>query len=577
MSVFVHKLRRFLNALVLASVKGQGRGYRGFRFVLYGAMFVIFFTPLVVATGLSSFEYKNLLEKEEQEQLLWHTQGAQKTIEAFVHELQSVVKFVSRDYSYEKLLEKDNVSRLFAHLKNQYPGFVDLGVIAPNGIQERYAGPFQLKGYDYNDQDWYVKVLSRRLFISEVFMGYRKLPHFVIAVSNKMPDKEEYWVLRLSIDYETLQNYVSTISTKASQDIFLVNSLGVLQTRSSIFGVILEKSLFFTMPRKGEINIRAAEHKGTKYLKSYVHIKNSPWILVIVKEAYTYGEKWSAFRLRQRMIVLGCTLLALVVIVPLVNTITNRLREADEKRNLAMTEAEHTDKLASIGRLAAGVGHEINNPLAIIDQKSGLMTDLLAFSEEFKHKEKLIQSINGIQKAVERCKVITHRLLGFARRMDVVFEQIDINDLLREVLGFLEREAIYNRIHFELVFADDLPMVFSDRGQLQQIFLNITNNAIDAIGMDGEVVIATSLSDEGLVDVCIKDTGPGMSSELMKRIFDPFFTTKEAGMGTGLGLSITYGLVKKLGGNISVDSEVGRGSTFNVSLPVNDTRQRGAF
>jgi two-component system NtrC family sensor kinase len=273
------------------------------------------------------------------------------------------------------------------------------------------------------------------------------------------------------------------------------------------------------------------------------------------------------------LIFIGCSLLAMVIIYQLVNFVTERLRESNEKRDLLMMEAEHSNKLASVGRLAAGVAHEINNPLAIIDQKAGLMTDLFEITGDFEHKEKLIKSIDGIHNAVERCKVITHRLLGFARRMDVVYERIDINALLQEVLGFMEQEALFNHIYFELVFDENLPMIFSDRGQLQQIFLNIINNGMDAIGNDGEMVLTTSLKDNNTIDVSICDSGPGMNPEIIKRSFDPIFSTKEAGKGTGLGLSITYGLVKKLGGHISVDSEVGQGATFTVSLPVNFTQE----
>ncbi len=570
-SKFNHFISNFLDGV------DKGENYKHFRLMLYGAMFIIFFVPLLLATGLSSLEHKKLLAVREQEQLKASVEGAQKTIGAFIHELRSVVRFVSREYSYEELLDQNNASELFAHLKNQYPGFVDFGVIGPSGIQKVYAGPFRLEGYDYSEQDWYTKVLVRQLYISDVFMGYRKLPHFVIAVSNKLPGKEEYWVLRLSIDYETLQNYVATVSTSAIQDIFLVNNKGLLQTRSNIFGEILEPCPFYTHYKQGETIANVDEYKGIKYLRSYVQINDSPWMVVMLKESYMHGENWSSFRFRLRMIFFGCTVLALVVIVQLVNTITNRLREADEKQNQALTEAQFTNKFASIGRLAAGVAHEINNPLAIIDQKAGLMTDLLEFSEEFDHKGKLTKSVESILDAVQRCKVITHRLLGFARRMDVTFEHIDISDLLREVLGFLEQEALYNRIRFELSFAENLPMVFSDRGQLQQIFLNIINNAIDAIGKDGLITLSAELYDEENIDVNIQDTGPGMSSEIVKRIFDPFFTTKELGKGTGLGLSITYGLAQKLGGNITVESKVSEGTTFTVRLPINDTRKEGNF
>lgn len=566
---------KFFSAF-LPGVDSDG-GYGRFRLMLYGAMFLISFTPLIIATSLSSREHKKLLEIQEREQLVFSIQGAQNTIEAFIRELQAMVRFVAGQYSYEELLEQDKISELFAHLKTQYPGFVDMGVIDPGGIQIRYAGPFRLEGYDYSDQDWYVNVLARQLYISDVFMGYRKLPHFVIAVSNKLPGKEEYWVLRLSIDYETLQNYVSTFNTSPSQDIFLVNSQGQLQTKSALFGNILSTCPLFDHYKKGQTVVHYAEYEGKIYPRAYVQIKDSPWTVVVVVEGYMYGEKWSSHRFRVQMIFLGCTVLALIVVVQLVNTITSRLREADQKRNQAVIEAQYTNKFASIGRLAAGVAHEINNPLAIIDQKAGLVTDLMQTSEDFSHKEKLLHSIDGILGAVKRCKVITHRLLGFARRMDVAFEHIDIRDLIKEVLGFLESEALYNRIRLEMSFPKELPTVFSDRGQLQQIFLNIINNAIDAVGKDGLIAFSGELDRDAMVNVKIKDSGPGMAPETVKRIFDPFFTTKEAGKGTGLGLSITYGLVKKLGGEISVESAIGQGTTFSVRVPIKDIRNEGNY
>jgi two-component system NtrC family sensor kinase len=570
-TAFKKKLTHILS--IAFFLMDKSRSYRRFRIMFSGVMFVIIFAPLVVVTALSSFEYRELLLKEERNQLHWNAEGAQKTIEAFMTKLTSVVKFVSKDRSCDDLLDQYVVSKLLVNLKEEYPGFVDLGILDHNGIQQVYAGPFRLEGYDYSDQDWFDKVLAREVYISEVFMGFREIPHFVIAVSFKIPDKEEYWILRASIDYEKLQKYISTINTEASQDIFLVNRQGVLQTRSNLFGEVLEQYSFSSMPEKGKISITESKLDGVSYLKAYVDIKNAPWILGIVKEEYIHGKEWSSFQLRRRLIFLGCSLLAMVIIYQLVNFVTERLRESNEKRDLLMMEAEHSNKLASVGRLAAGVAHEINNPLAIIDQKAGLMTDLFGITGDFEHKEKLIKSIDGIHNAVERCKVITHRLLGFARRMDVVYERIDINALLQEVLGFLEQEALFNHIYFELVFDETLPMIFSDRGQLQQIFLNIINNGIDAIGHDGEMVLTTFLKDNTTIGVSICDSGPGMNPEIIKRIFDPFFSTKEAGKGTGLGLSITYGLVKKLGGHISVDSEVGQGTTFTVSLPVNFTQE----
>jgi two-component system NtrC family sensor kinase len=246
------------------------------------------------------------------------------------------------------------------------------------------------------------------------------------------------------------------------------------------------------------------------------------------------------------------------------------VRSADDERNAIMAQTEHTNKLASVGRLAAGVAHEINNPLAIINEKAGLMKDLLEFTDEFIYKEKFLQQLTSLQGAVDRSRTITHRLLGFARRMDVKFEPVQINDVINEVLGFLTKEASYHNIEITHDLQLDLPLIRSDRGQLQQIFLNIINNAIDAVGKDGDIKITSFLMNANHLQIDIVDNGPGMPIEVLSKIFEPFFTTKNSKevQGTGLGLSITYGLVKKLGGEIFVDSTVGSGSTFTLVFPI---------
>jgi two-component system NtrC family sensor kinase len=242
------------------------------------------------------------------------------------------------------------------------------------------------------------------------------------------------------------------------------------------------------------------------------------------------------------------------------------MKQSDDRRELAYREIEHSQKLSSIGRLAAGVAHEVNNPLAIINEKAGLMKDLVEFTPEFGNKEVFLAPIRSIIQSVERCRAITHRLLGFAKRMDVEIEILDINELLKEVLGFLEKEALYRNIKIGLHLAGDLPRLASDRGQLQQVFLNILNNAFAAVQDGGTVSVVTWEKDMDTIGITFQDTGQGMSEETLKHIFEPFFTTKK-GQGTGLGLSITYGIVKRLGGDIDVQSRPGIGTRFTVFLP----------
>ena len=160
--------------------------------------------------------------------------------------------------------------------------------------------------------------------------------------------------------------------------------------------------------------------------------------------------------------------------------------------------------------------------------------------------------------------------------MDIEIQVLDVNDVVRETLGFLEKEALYRNIKLNLNFAKDLGKIESDRGQLQQVFLNILNNALQAMKDGDTLSVSTFERDEESVGVTIQDTGHGMPEETMKHIFEPFFTTKTAGRGTGLGLSITYGLVKKLGGDVDVQSKVGAGTRFTVYLPKKHQESQGS-
>jgi two-component system NtrC family sensor kinase len=194
------------------------------------------------------------------------------------------------------------------------------------------------------------------------------------------------------------------------------------------------------------------------------------------------------------------------------------------------------------------------------------MQDLLEISDEFEHREKFLDVSKSVISSVDRAKVIIRRLLGFVRPTDIKTETIDLNRLLEEVLEFLEKEAFYRRINVSLDFSPDLPTLKSDKGQLQQVFLNIIKNAFEVVDDGGNVSIVTGPKDPDTLQVVITDDGCGMTPEQVEHIFQPFFTSgKES--GTGLGMYITNEIVSKnLGGNITVGSEQGKGTTFTVEL-----------
>ena len=233
-----------------------------------------------------------------------------------------------------------------------------------------------------------------------------------------------------------------------------------------------------------------------------------------------------------------------------------------------------SQKLASVGELSAGIGHEINNPLAIISQETEWMQHLLKQIGERDSKEvaELQDSLKEVLHQVDRCREITQNLLDFARRKEPVFQEVNVNKLIEDLSRLVEKEAILHQIEILREFQQDLPLVQTDAPSLRQVVLNLLTNATHAVQKDGKIRIATKRSQNGSVDIIVEDTGCGIPKDHLAKIFDPFFTTKPEGKGTGLGLSICHGIVDKLGGRISVRSEVGKGSTFVVTLPINQQK-----
>ena len=223
----------------------------------------------------------------------------------------------------------------------------------------------------------------------------------------------------------------------------------------------------------------------------------------------------------------------------------------------------HTEKMAALGQLVSGVAHEVNNPLAAIVGFADLLLENPAIPEDAKGELRVI-----LQEA-QRTRVIVQDLLSFARHVPAQREPVRINTLVQQVLKLRAYDSSNRGIEITENYQEDLPLLIGDPHQLQQVFLNILNNAYDAIDevrRSGRIEIATSARDR-YVEIAFRDNGPGISHP--DRIFDPFFTTKEVGKGTGLGLSICYGIVRAHQGEIVAQNQVdGVGCTFKVRLPV---------
>jgi two-component system NtrC family sensor kinase len=526
--------------------------------------------PLFIVITISYFWFTKILKDDFHKQLQWEIQNTKQTIEFFVDERLSALRFVTSSYTFEQLSDQKLLTETFSRFKEEFGGLVDFGIIDSNGIQRSYAGPYNLQGKDYSTQEWFQEVIIRSYYVSDAFTGYRNIPHFAIAIKKEVPEKGTFWILRATINIDTLQKYVETVNLRPNDDIFIINREGILQTPSKFHGGVLEKYLsHITIPRE-DVFIQELKDSGDDCkMCGFATIRHSPWLLVTVIRSTPYARIPSIFRNELFFITIGSILLGIIFTTVMANTLVNRIKLSDQERERAVAESEHASKMASIGRLAAGVAHEINNPLAIINEKAGLMKDILEVSGSTPgNKDKFLSLISGIAESVNRCRTITHRLLGFSRRMEISQDAIDINDAIQEVIGFLEKEILYRNIKLELDLQETLPKILTDKGQVQQVFLNIINNAIDAVKENGYIRITTYSKGDELIGVAIKDNGSGIPKENLKHIFEPIYSTKEKGKGTGLGLSISYGIVQKLGGTILVESEPDKGTTFSVELPL---------
>jgi signal transduction histidine kinase len=532
-----------------------------------GLLAVVALVPLIVMTLIDYNVTRSSLESENLLRAARTTSNTRRAVSYFLDERKNALEYIVLQEDVGGLRDQQRLARVLDALKGSFSGFVDLGLIDGHGRQVAYVGPYQLRGRDYSDQPWLRQTLEKGAFTSGVFLGYRDVPHLIVAI-RCLVEGEQY-VLRATLDTEQFNNILGGLDLSGGGDAFLVDADGVLQTPSRWNGPVLSRTTL-QIPEYSDTThvLITRDQSDREFIVGYAYITDTPFILLLVKPTAELMKPWQTIRIELLWMLVVSIVLILLVIVGVATYMVGKIYIADQTRARTLHHMEHTNRMASIGRLAAGVAHEINNPLAIINEKAGLVRDLFTYKKEYQHDERLIATIDSIIKSVERCGAITKRLLGFARHIDVQIEKIRFRDLTEEVLSFLHKEAEYRSITIGLDIADDLPEFESDRGKLQQIFLNLVNNAFQAMSDGGKLSIAARRQGKDALIFAVSDNGCGIPEADRKRIFEPFFSTKKKRGGTGLGLSITYGLVQELGGEMSVESEVGKGTTFTITLPL---------
>lgn len=557
---------------------------RYYRTLLRKVVLTILFTAMTPTVVVSMFllnEFRTSYQKKVYDHLELLAIKHKKNIDLFLEEKLMDIRWLAGSFPFEDLRDESILSRKFTELQGAFDrSFVDLGVVDHQGRQIAYAGPHNLSGAIYADTDWFRHAISNPFYISDVFKGLRGAPHFIVTVRHVHDGNP--WILRATIDFGEFNSLVENLRIGDSGFAFILNKNGQFQTKPvsevNTDGLITFLKGIKTLDRPHAL-LRQRNHNGKEVVYAITFLKNDEWMMVFQQD---YNDATAELNNTQKiafLIILVGSLGIIATALILSHRLIRRISMADEEKQTADEEKEmmsqqviETGKLASIGELAAGIAHEINNPVAIMIEEAGWIQDLLEENEfeGSKNLDEFYRALKQINTQGKRCKEITHKLLSFARKTDSRIGDVNLNGLLKEIGYLSAQRAKYGNIEIKTELEHHLPSVSASETELQQVFLNLVNNALDAMEKTGGRILLSSETDGGNIVVTVSDNGPGIAEANLSRIFDPFFTTKPVGRGTGLGLSICYGIINKMGGAIDVHSAIDQGTVFTIRIPMNN-------
>jgi two-component system NtrC family sensor kinase len=516
-------------------------------------------SPLLAMGAAGFLANKEEAESRTRKVLEAMVQNRKATIELFLDSRLDALAFAAASQPTQVLAGAAGLEGVRQLLQRGVGGIVDLALLDGRGRVLAYSGPYApTSGVE---APWIeeVRVLGRHE--SDVFLGLGRFPHMTLAVSKR--EGGEIYILKATIDATLLGALAREGVAESGADVFILDRAGEYQAQQGETRKVLARAdIPVGSPHPG-VQIRLAAIGGRREMIATAWMRSDRWVLVARQALPSFRSDLVAHPIVMFVFVLG------VLAVPPLSWLVARrrlqqIRGLESERAALLESVAQSQKMATIGRLAATVAHEINNPLAVIDAQIGVVSDLLA-GENTPFAREISERAKKIQAQVERGRKVTHRLLGFARRVGPDLEPVEVQAALEEAVGFLEKETEKAGTRFVRNYQLDVPLIRTSLAQVQQVFLNLINNAVDALGGQGEVVLTIRGAGDGVV-VTIADNGPGIPEKKLKDIFDPFYSTK-GGNHAGLGLAICHEIMQNLGGAIEVTSRPEEGTTFTLTFP----------
>jgi two-component system NtrC family sensor kinase len=539
---------------------------RTLRWRIVAALLAVSAVPFVLVGSGAWFVFRELAIEQTLASHRTMARAHATAIDVYLSEQLHTLEMIARTNSLAELRDPANLRAVFEAVGEVHREvFTDLGVISQDGRHLAYVGPFDLMERDYSQAEWFQTVMARGSIVSDVFLGFRQAPHSVIAVRATSP--QGWWILRATLDNRRLYELVRSLEVGSGGDAFIVNRAGAYQTPSRT-GEVLGQSTFVDPPVHPAVRDQRVRFGDQTVRQVTTWINSDHWLLVVQQPEEEILAPVSRAVVEGGLIAAVALVLVGVATLLLTSGLIRRVETADQERDLMYGDLLRSAKLASLGEMATGLAHEINNPLAVISaEQTNLADELQDLDLPPGSRETLSQSIARCRRQVTRCGEITAKMLQFGRKTETVLQATRMEPVLREIGRLLERRARTHNVELSLKVDPGLPPAWLDANELEQVLANLVNNSLDALSRGGTIAISAR-QEGGKALLQVKDDGSGIAPLDLERIFQPFFTTKPVGQGTGLGLAVVYGIVRGWGGTIDVESVPGRGTTMSIRVPL---------
>jgi len=542
------------------------RAGRRLRRRMVAGLLLVSAVPFLLMGGGAWVVFRHLAIEEALELYRSMARAHAAAVDAYLAEQVRTVELISRTHSLAELSDSSQLRAVFSAVTAvQGNSFVDLGVIDEQGNHLAYVGPYDLLDRNYRDAAWFREVMERGTTVSDAFLGFRESPHCVVAVLGT--SRQGRWILRATLDSHSLYALVRSLAVGAGGDVFVVNREGTFQTPPRS-GDVLGSSGLTGLPPYGQVLDARLDTPAGKARQVAARLDGASWQLVVRQPEREILAPVTRAVGEGGLIALYAAFGVFVVTLVVSTRLVAQVERANRERDGLYTDLLRSARMASLGEMATGLAHEINNPLAILSAENANIRDHLSAGAVDERTKAAVQlSLDRCAHQVQRCGGITRKMLRFGGPVESSPSATSVEPVLRETVALLRRRANEVQASVRVSVAPDLPAAWLDGDELEQVVLNLVGNALDAVDSGGEVRVLADV-EHGEIVLRVQDDGCGIPAQDLERVFEPFFTTKPPGQGTGLGLAVVHGIVRGWGGTVHVDSAPGRGTTFTLSLPI---------